>query len=215
MVMAFYAMINMEIGNAATLFNTLPIFVALLAPAILGEAFSSKKLALVIIAFVGIGIILKPDPDMLNGASVYALMAGLLGAMAMLFLRKLAATDSPLIITLYYTIFITVGSAPMAAAKFTYPTTIEWIYLIIMGICVTFAQLFMARSYQYGHASTIAPFGYASVIGSYIVGLSIFGEIPDVWSIVGAAMIIASGIGIMLSEPKTPRREEIRSAKVT
>ncbi|MFH1830594.1 MAG: DMT family transporter [Pseudomonadota bacterium] len=215
MAMAFYAMIKMDIGNAATLFNTLPIFVALLAPAILGETFSTGKLILVIIAFAGIGMILKPDPDILNGASIYALMAGLLGALAMLFVRKLVATDSTLIIILYFTAFTAVVAAPFAAAKFIYPTSAEWVYLLVIGICTTLGQIFMTRSYRYGHASTIAPFSYASVIGAYIVGFTIFNEMPDVWSVMGATVIIASGIGIMFTQPTTSIREEIRSAKVT
>ncbi len=215
MAMAFYSMIKMDIGNAATLFNTLPIFVAILAPAILGEAFSSAKLILVIVAFVGIGLILKPDPDILNGASLYALMAGLLGALAMLFVRKLVATDSTLIIILYFTAFTALAAAPFAAAKFIFPTSAEWVYLLVIGICTTLGQIFMTRSYRYGHASTIAPFSYASVIGAYIVGFAIFDEVPDMWSALGAATIIASGIGIMFTQPTTPMREELRSAKVT
>lgn len=215
MVLSFYAMIRMEIGNAATLFNTLPIFVALLAPPILGESFSRRKLAIVIVAFAGIALILKPDAGIAQGASLVALLAGILGALAMLFVRKLASTDSPLIITLYFTAFTTAASAPVAALNFVPPTMPEWGWLVFIGVILTFAQLAMTNAYTFGHASTIAPFSYASVIGAYAAGLAFFGEMPDALSIAGAAIIIGSGIAIMLSAPTTASREELRSAKVT
>lgn len=215
MTLAFYAMIEMEIGNAATLFNTLPIFVAILAPVLLGESFSIRKLILVIAAFAGIALILKPDIDIIRGISLLALVAGFLGALAMIYVRKLADTDSPLIITLYFTAVTTAGSAPMAALDFVPPTIPEWTWLVLIALALTFAQLFMTKAYTYGHASTIAPFSYVSVIGAYVSGLLFFGEVPDAFSIIGAAVIIGSGIGIMLSSPTTAKREAIRTAKIT
>jgi len=215
MLLAFYSMIKVDIGNASVLFNTLPIFVALLATPILGEAFSLRKLILIVIAFVGIAIILRPDQDILSGSAVYALIAGFMGALAMLFVRKMAVSDSSLTITLYFTAFTTVCSAPFAFTKFVPPTLPEWGWLLMIGISLTGAQIFMTHAYKFGHASTIAPFSYVSVIGAYVAGLLFFDEVPDIWSGIGAAIIILSGIGIMLTKPTTPTREEIRSAKVT
>ena len=215
MALAFYAMVKMDIGNASVLFNTLPIFVALLAPPILGEAFSYRKLILVLVAFVGIGFILKPDQNILAGASTYALIAGFLGALSMLCVRKMATSDSAIIITLYFTAFTAACSAPFALTESLHPTMTEWGWLLLIGVALTAAQVFMAHAYKFGHASTIAPFSYVSVISAYLLGVWMFGELPDIWSALGAAIIILSGIGIMLTKPTTARREQIRTAKVT
>lgn len=215
MIMAFYAMINMDIGNASVLFNTLPIWVALLAPPFLGETFSYRKLVLIFVAFGGIALILKPEAEILRVVSFIAVGAGFLGAIAMLCIRKMATTDSSLIITLYFTAFTTAVSAPFALPNFVPPTIAEWGWLLLIGVSLTGAQVFMAHAYKFGHASTIAPFSYVSVMGAYVAGLWFFGELPDVWSALGAAVIIASGIGIMFMKPVTAGREEIRSAKVT
>ncbi len=213
--LSYYAMTKIQIGNASTLFNTLPIFVALLAPPFLGESFSTGKLALVIVAFAGIGLILKPDTSLFTGASAYALMSGFMGALAMLCVRRMAASDSALIITLYFTAFTTFCSAPFAFARFEVPTAAEWGWIAFVGIALTIAQVLMAHAYKLGHASSIAPFSYTSVIAAYVLGLFIFSEIPDLWSIVGATLVIGSGIGIMFTAPTTEEREEMRSAKVT
>jgi drug/metabolite transporter (DMT)-like permease len=215
MIMAFYAMIHVDIGNASVLFNTLPIWVALLATPILGEAFSLRKLILITLGFGGIALILKPEAETLRIASFIAIAAGFLGALAMLFVRKMATSDSALIITLYFTGFTSLVSAPFAVTNYVPPTATEWIWLLVIGVSLTGAQVFMAHAYKFGHASTIAPFSYVSVICAYIFGIWFFGELPDILSAIGAAIIIFSGIGIMLTKPTTARREEIRSAKVT
>ncbi|MFA4973185.1 MAG: DMT family transporter [bacterium] len=215
MSLSFYSMTRMHIGDAATLFNTLPIFVALLAPPFLGEDFSLGKLAFVLVAFVGIGLILKPDSSVFEGAAAFALMAGFLGALAMLCVRKMATSDSALIITLYFTGFTALCSAPFAFSRFKAPTAEEWGWIAFIGVALTIAQIMMAHAYKLGHASTIAPFSYASVIASYLLGLLLFSEIPDLWSALGAALVIGSGIVMMFFPPTTEDREEMRSAKVT
>lgn len=202
LALSFYAMIHMEIGNTVTLFNTLPIFVALFAPSLLGEPFGKLQFALTIVSFAGITMILKPDEGMLSNISIYALSAGFFAALAMICIRKLRMTDSTLIITLYFTVFITIASSPMAIASFIMPTPGEWGCLVAVGTSITFGQLFMTKAYRFGRASTIAPFSYFSVILSYISGLIFFTEIPDWLSLMGAFIIVASGIGIMLTAPE-------------
>ncbi|MBN1283372.1 MAG: DMT family transporter [Proteobacteria bacterium] len=215
MALSFYSMTKMKIGDASTLFNTLPIFVALLAPAFLGERFSLGKLALVVVAFGGIGLILKPDTSLFEGAAAYALMAGFLGALAMLCVRRMAASDSSLVITLYFTGFTALCSAPFAFSRFKAPTLEQWGLIAFIGVALTFGQILMVHAYKLGNASTIAPFSYASVIAAYFLGLLLFSEVPDLWSAMGAALVVGSGIGIMFTAPTTEEREEMRSAKVT
>lgn len=201
MIFLFYSMIHMNMGNASTLYNTMPIFVAILAPALLGERFNKKRFIFILLSFVGVGMILKPDQNVLNGASVYALLAGLCMAIAMIHIRKLHKTESTLIITLYFTLFCTLGSLPVAVQDFLWPNADEWMWLAFIGIVVTFGQISLTRAFRYGSASTISPLTYVSVMGSYVAGITFFSEVPDMWSAVGACVVIASGVGIMLIAP--------------
>ena len=205
MVMCFYAIVHMEIGNAVTLFNTLPIFVALLAPTLLDEHFSWKQFIFVLVAFIGIGLILKPDTSLFQSTGLLALGAGFLAAFAMICIRKLRCTDSVLIITLYFTAFTTLCAAPIALYQFVWPTLTEWFILGAIGVLVTVAQLALTRSYRFAPAATIAPFGYITVVESYIAGLIIFAEIPDLLSTIGAIVVIIGGTGVMFAAPKIGR----------
>ncbi len=201
MIAAFYTMIHIELGNAATLLNTLPIFVAILAPSLLGEPFRRRQFLFVLIAFAGILFILKPDAELVQGNSLIGLLAGFLAALAMLCLRKLRHTDNVLTITLHFTLFTALVCLPFMLRHFIWPTREEWFWLAFIGFFVTFAQLFMARAYHFGRASTIAPFAYISVIGSYIAGLVFFTEVPDLLSAIGSAVVIVGGVGVMLTAP--------------
>ncbi len=198
MALSFYAIINMEFGNAVTLFNTLPIFVAILAPSLLGEGFSKLQFSLVIIAFAGIVTILGPDKGLFDAASLCALLAAFLAALAMISIRKLRKSDSIFIITLYFTAFTALASLPFTIMNFVWPTPTEWFWLAFIGIFVTFAQLLLARAYHLGRASIIAPFSYVSVLWSFAIGIFIFGELPDLWTIIGAIIVVIAGIAIML-----------------
>lgn len=215
MFLSFYAMIHISIGNATTLYNTMPIFVALLSPLLSKEPFARGQFLFVIIAFAGIGMILKPDTRMWNDVALYALLSGLFAAVAMILIRRLSTRgESTLIITLYFTAFAAAASAPFCFADFVWPTHGEWAWIVFLGVAVTFAQLFMTRAYKFGHASTIAPFAYSGVIGAYAAGVLFFREVPDAWSAIGALVIIGSGVGVMLAAPREVRDREAAAAEM-
>jgi drug/metabolite transporter (DMT)-like permease len=215
MFLSFYAMIHISIGNATTLYNTMPIFVAVLSPLLSREPFARGQFLFVLAAFAGIGMILKPDTRMWNDAAFYALLSGIFAAIAMILIRKLSSRgESTLGITLFFTSFAAIASAPLCFLSYVPPTPHEWIGILFLGGAVTFAQLFMTRAYKFGHASTIAPFAYSGVIGAYVAGVVIFHEVPDVWSAIGALVIIASGAGVMLAAPRAVRDKEAAVAEV-
>lgn len=201
MISAFYAMIHMSIGNASTLINSMPIFVAILAPITLREPMHAKQLILILGSFVGIGILMKPNVGIFETASIYGLSAAIFASFAMLCVRKLRMTDSALIITFYFTAFSTIASTPLAIISFVWPTSTQWLLIAFISITATAAQIFLTRAYRLGHAATIAPFSFTSVLGCFIAGIIIFDEIPDTRSIFGAIIVVASGVGIMLLAP--------------
>lgn len=203
MILSFYSVVHINLGDASTLLNTLPIFVALFSPTLLGEPFLKKQFIFIIISFLGIAFVVKPEFVSTNYVYGYALLASVFSAFAMICIRKLHRTDSTLIINFYFTIFATVATIPFIFMEFAWPTGAEWILLCVIGVLTTFYQICMTKAYRFGNASTIAPFSYVSVIGAYIIGILYFNEIPDVWSILGAIIIVASGIGVIIYTQKS------------
>jgi len=206
MMCGFYAMTHMNLGDASMLLNTFPLFVALLAPFFLKETSNPRVFLFAIIAFVGIGLILKPTSDIINSAALIGLASGVLVALAMIVLRKLRATDDSWVIALWFSAIITLGAAPFVFLDFIVPTAEEWLVIILAGSFLTVSQIFLTKAYGYADAQTIAPFAYCSVIWSYGFDILIWDYIPDVWSIVGSVIVIASSIFLM----EVARRPRIR-----
>ncbi len=197
---SFVAMIRMNLGDASMLLNTFPLFVALLAPLLIGEKFRRINFIFVIIAFAGIGLIMKPTQHVFHNVALLGLASGVFAALSVICVRRLTLTDSSSAITFYFTLVTTLAAIPFISNDFVMPTKIEWLLLGGIGIAVTVGQLLMARAYSFAHAATVSPFAYSSVILAYIFGIILWDDIPDIYSIVGGVLIIASGIAITISE---------------
>lgn len=208
MCLSFYAMTRLPLGDVSMLLNSYPLFVALLAPFFLKERTSLTTLALAAVAFAGIGFVLKPSIHILESGALAALAAGVLVSFVVIAIRQLHATDNTWVITTWFTAFVLVASALPAILDFVTPTKFDILLIVGTGIALTASQIFMTKAYQYGDAATIAPFAYLSVFFSYMFDIVFWDRIPDGWSIAGSALMIAAGIGIMLTgKRKIPHTE--------
>lgn len=197
---SFTAMIYMNLGNASVLLNTFPLFVAILAPLLINEKFRRLNFIFVIVAFAGIWMLTKPTRHIFQDISLLGLMSGIFAALSVICVRRLTLTDSSAVITLYFTAFTAIASIPFAIRDFAWPTPFEWLLLIVMGTAVTAGQLLMTKAYSYGRAATLSPFAYISVVCAYIFGILLWNDIPDTLSVIGALLVISTGIGITISE---------------
>ncbi len=197
---SFTAMIKMNLGNASMLLNTFPLFVALLAPFMIGERFKRVNFIFVAIAFAGIGLIMKPTHHIFHNVALLGLLSGVFAALSVITVRRLTVTDTSSVITFYFTLITAIAATPVAMGEFVMPTKLEWLLLVSMGSAVTIGQLLMTRAYSFARAATISPFAYVSVLGAYIFGIIIWGDVPDMLSVAGGVMIVAAGIGITLTE---------------
>lgn len=200
MISSFTAMIKMNLGNASVLLNTFPLFVAVFAPLLIKERFIRLNFIFVLIAFAGITMILKPTGDIFQNVAMLGLFAGITIALSVLCVKRLSLTDSSSVITFYLTLITTVCSLPLAVYEFLWPTPFEWLLLLWIAFAVTAGQLMMVKAFRYAHAATLSPFAYASVLCSYLLGIVIWKDIPDILSVGGGVLIIASGIAITISE---------------
>lgn len=193
LVMVFYAIGRINIGNVATLMNTAPFFVVILAPFMLGEKFNRKILIWLLIGFIGVVLILKPSSDILQNVSLLPLLAGLIGSFVFIIIKKLQRTDSPFTIAFYFMWIPTLASIPFLINNFVWPTPVQFILLLYIGMTIAIAQVIIAHSFKFAEATTLAPFTYSFVIFTYLGGIVFLSEVPDLLSVIGAVIIILSG----------------------
>jgi drug/metabolite transporter (DMT)-like permease len=91
-------------------------------------------------------------------------------------------------------------SLPAAIYFWNWPTTEEWLLLIVVGVLGALSQSFWIRSFRAGEASVVAPFDYLRLIFAALAGLAVFAELPTVWTLVGALVIVASTLYIARRE---------------
>jgi len=179
-----------------------PVFAVLLAGPVLGEKPSRARLLAALGGFVGILILLRPGSDVFHPAAGLLLGAAISNALYQLLTRKLPG-DAPHT-TLFYTALVGASVLTLAMPLFEMHATVSWRdalgLLLLMGFLAGFGHWMFITAFTIAPASLVAPFTYVQMIWATIYGYLIFGHLPDGLSGVGMAVIVASGIGLVMHE---------------
>ena len=206
MLFFFTGVKYLPLAKAASISFTAPFFVALLAWPMLGERLTLKRFAAIVVAFTGVLIIIRPGSDVFQWASLYMLGSALCYGLYQILTRRVAGYDSAETTAVYSAL---VGTIVMSlAVPFFWTPIASWAdgaILFSLGIIGGTAHYFVARAMVYAQASIIAPFGYWQLIGSVVVGYLISGYLPDMFTWVGAGIIVCAGLHIAWTETRTPR----------
>ena len=200
----FYAALDlMPLSKAMVLFQTLTLFVTLLAPLILGERVGWRRWTAVAVGFLGTMIVLKPDAQGWTAAGImFGLGSPLFGAIMLIALRRLGQHDSALSTSVWYNSIGTVTFAGLVAVQgLALPTApSDLMILAALGILSSFQQFFMAFSHRVAPATALAPFRYLAIPMGIVAGILFFGEVLTFEIVIGSAIIIASSIFILRRE---------------
>ncbi len=183
-----------------------PLMLVALSVPFLGERVGPRRWAAVVIGFAGVLIVLRPGADVVHWGALLVLGGAFFYAIYQIQTRKLAGYDDPRT-TAVYTILAAFIVATVAVPFFwEMPgNTVDWLLFLSLGVVGGLAHYFIIKAYQYAEASLVGPFDYSQLVGASIFGFAFFGEVPDVWTWVGAAVIIASGLYIAHREARLRR----------
>jgi drug/metabolite transporter (DMT)-like permease len=190
----FYAIAHLPLAEAVLLNYSTPLFVPFIAAAWLGEKISCKLWAAIITGFVGIVLILKPGLDLFTPVSLIGVAAGVFAALAMVSIRRLTHTEPAFRIVFYFSLACTAVSALPLAWRWQTPDPALWTLLILMGVLASLAQLLLTRAYSHAPAAQVGPFTYSTVVFAAAIGWIFWGEIPDLLSFGGTALVCLAGI---------------------
>lgn len=201
-VCAYYAFSVLPLAETYAILFAAPLLITVLAIPILGEKVRIRRWAAVIVGLIGVVVVLRPGATDLTLGHAAAITAALGGSIASIIVRKVAADERPMVLLLYPMMANFVLMA--AALPFVYkPMPIE--HLALMGLVAGLAWIasrMMITAYQDGEAAIIAPMQYSQIIWATIFGFWLFDESIDTPTAVGAAIIIASGLYIVLRESR-------------
>ena len=191
----------LPLAQMVTIVFSSPIFVAALAPIFLGERVSTLRWLAIGIGFIGVLVILRPDPTTIGISSLIAVAASLSSAVRDIVTRKISHTESSLSILFCsssFVILIALAGAPWLGWIEVRP--IGWALLLANGILNGAAHFLIIEALRLGEASAVAPYKYTALIWGALLGIVIWGDLPDLWMISGAVLIVLSGLYLLRRE---------------
>jgi drug/metabolite transporter (DMT)-like permease len=197
----FLALRHLRLDQTQTIYFLTPLVVALLAGPYLGEWVGWRRMLAILVGFVGIVVVVRPGYVAFHPAMALAFASMLCYVVFLLQTRYLAAYDAPQV-TLFYSMLAGVLLlAPFAVAEWVWPATpLVWLLLFSMGFWGGLGHYLVILAYRQAPASTLAPFIYLGLITHTIAGYLVFGQLPDLWTLAGAAIVVGSGIYLVHRE---------------
>jgi S-adenosylmethionine uptake transporter len=201
-VSAFYAFSVLPLAQTYAILFAAPLLITLLAIPILGEKVGIRRGLAIVAGLAGVMIVLRPTGTELGLGHAAALTAAVASSLSSVVVRKIGQDERAVVLMLYPMIanFVVMGTALPFVYK---PMPIE--HLGMIGIIAVFgfvAGLFIISAYKSAEAVIVAPMQYSQMIWAAIFGYFIFAEIPDQWTLIGAGVIMASGLYIVLRESR-------------
>lgn len=204
-----YALLEAPLADVTAISFSRALFVVILAIVILHETVGWRRWSAVVIGFAGIVLMLRPGEDGVSVALLFAVAGAFLGAWVVMILKSLSQTEAPETIVFWFGVSGVVLMAVPAALNWQWPTLWQWVIVVGLSAAGSLAQYFLVRGWSLGEASALAPVGYAQLVWATILGIVLFSEIPDAWTIGGAVIIVASTLYIAIREN---RRKAARPA---
>ena len=192
MLMFFYALSKIPVGNAILLNQMTPIFVLPLAALFLKERITWRHLVFVPLALVGAALVIKPSAAAINLPGFVALCSAGFAAGAYVLVRKLTATEATLTIVFWFTWVSTVFAVPFMWSSFVLPDLPTLGVLVGVGVFGTLGQLFLTKAYGLGEAGRLAVLGSLGAIFGAGWDLVLWQHVPDLLTGAGGALIIIS-----------------------
>jgi drug/metabolite transporter (DMT)-like permease len=197
----FFAVPHVGLAKASVINFVAPFMVMLLAVPMLGERLALRRFLAVAGGFAGVVVVIRPGFDALDWACSAILASSFFFALFQCYSRLAAAVDRPETSILYSVLAGAIVMSAVVPFGFVMPRTpMDGAIMASLGLVGATGHYFMARAFSYADASIISPFLYWQLLGAVAVGFWLFGDLPDAWTWIGAAMIVTAGLFLAWSE---------------
>jgi drug/metabolite transporter (DMT)-like permease len=200
------------LSNAMVLFYTFPLFAALFSFFILKESLTRLEGVLIGVGLMGICVLINPSSQSLGMGHVYGVLAGVFAGLTVVLIRRVRKTNGPLIIYFYFCVVGGVVSFPLFIANFAMPGFELSMLLVVLSIIFLMAQLFMNQGFKFCKASEGSVVLMSEVVFTGVAGVLLFHDSLRPSFIIGACLIVGSGVGLNLINRKAPSSEKLRNS---
>lgn len=200
MTCMFFAFSLMSLGAAVAISFAAPLCTTLLSIVILKERVGVHRWSALVVGFVGVLVVTEPGRGTFQLGALFALANAVLISSVAVAIRRMSLTESTETLTLYQMIVITVCTLFLLPFGFRSPTWLDAFGLAVAGVGNGVAQYWWTRSLTLAPPSAVVPFNYLSLVWATLLGLAIWGDVPTPHLLVGASVVVASGLYILWRE---------------
>jgi drug/metabolite transporter (DMT)-like permease len=196
------ALMFLPLADCTVILFVSPLLVTMLAAPLLGERVDRHRWAAVILGFVGMMVVMRPGFTIFDWVSILPLITAFFYAGVQISTRILGRTEGALTTLLYSSaggvIICTIG----VLFFWVTPSIEQWLVLGLMGFLGALGHYLMIKAYKIAPASLLVPFDYTTLIWATILGFAVFGDLPDTWTVLGAIIIMSSGLYLIRRESR-------------
>lgn len=209
----FLGLHYVPLATASAIMFVGPLVVTALSMPLLGEHVGPRRWVGVMIGFAGALVIIRPGTAVFELAALLPLGAACGYALYQIMTRMVARTGEPPMTSLVYTALLgAVFTSIFAPFFWTAPDLEGWLLMAAMGLFGGLGHFTLIKAFEAAPAPVITPFGYTSIVWATILGLVVFGDLPDLATFAGAGLIIASGLYVFHRERQAEQRAKAARA---
>lgn len=191
----FHGLVHLPLASAASISLTSPLVVTALSSRFLGEPVGTSRWIAVMVGFAGALIVVRPGFGGFQWASLLIVASTICSSLYQLYSRRYGQTERPDASATMATIVGTVAAAPLLPFDWVMPSLgWHWLLFVGLGVMAAVGHYFLTIAYSQAPAAVVAPFNYVQLLGAAVLGYLVFGDLPDLWTWVGAGVIVCSGL---------------------
>lgn len=205
----FAGLAFLPLPEVTALGYAMPLFTVVFAAMFLNEKVGVFRVSMVGLGLVGVLIVLAPRVTSLGHdtvktseaiGAIVVIFGAVCGGLAQVYIRKMVTTEQVSAIVFWFSCTSTVMGLMTIPFGWAMPPADILVFLVLSGVIGGLGQIFLTSSYRFADASVVAPFDYASMIFALLIGYFVFGDVPSLQMLIGAAIVMAAGVAIILRE---------------
>ncbi len=189
------ALFNMPIANLSAILQALPLTVTLAAALFMGEHVGWRRFTAILVGFIGVFLIVRPGPEGFTIDSLYGVASVLCVTVRDLVVRRMSPDVKSMTVALGTVIIVGIFAGVGAMFVDWQPVApVHWAWLAGTVVTVLGGYIFSVSAMRVGEIGAVAPFRYTSLLVALIAGYFVFGDWPDEVTLIGASIVVATGL---------------------
>lgn len=196
----FVALQYLQLAETSAIFFSTPLLIAVFSVPLLGERIGPRRWCAILVGFIGIMIVVRPGLGLVHWAAFLSLLTATGAALYQVITRKLAGVEAAMTTQFYTALIGTLLITPFVPFSWQAPDLMGWLLMGLVGALGGVGHWLLIVAHRLAPAPILAPFTFSQIVPMVLLGFLVFGDLPDAWTLTGAAVVLSSGLYLLYRE---------------